>query len=127
MIDPSDLPAGSEADRLHGLLQRAQARDAYHRQMEQRRQSFLVDRTGWSRQQWIEDARALMNDPDGAITSLVNGHVMALLEEAQEFGEMKARLRSAWPGPEYGHEAWMLRDDERFVSGDERVTRLRET
>jgi hypothetical protein len=75
--------------------------EAMRRQAAQREKSLAVDRTGWTRQQWIDDARALMEDIDGASTSLVNGHVMALLEEAQELGEMKARLRAAWPGPEY--------------------------
>lgn len=41
--------------------------------------SHLIDRRGWTEQEWIEDAIKLMNHPDGAITSLVNGHVMALI------------------------------------------------
>lgn len=42
--------------------------------------SGYVNRTGWTQEQWIEDADRLMNEPFGAITSLVNGHVMALLD-----------------------------------------------
>lgn len=63
------------------LLRRAQMRDAIARQMEQSQRSKMVDRTGWTDEQWIDDARALMNHPDGAITSLVNGHVLAMLRE----------------------------------------------
>lgn len=55
--------------------------EAVRRQMAARHRSFGVDRTGWTRRQWIEDAEKLMNEVDGAITSLVNGHVMALLDE----------------------------------------------
>lgn len=91
-----------DADDHADLMHSAQMRDALQRQLEQRVESQHVDRTGWTRQQWIDDARALMNHPDGAITSLVNGHVMALLDEAQECGEWKAlgmARRRAWPGP----------------------------
>ena len=65
---------------------------AFIRQLEEYNKSVYIDRTGWTRQQWINDARELMNHPDGAITSLVNGHVMALLDEAQEVGELRAML-----------------------------------
>lgn len=58
--------------------------DARTRQFDAMRRSLAVDRRGWTRQQWIDDARALMDDPDGAVTSLVNGHVMAMLDEVDE-------------------------------------------
>lgn len=43
-----------------------------------------VDRRGWTRQQWIDDARRLFNDLDGSVVSLVNGHVSAMLAELDE-------------------------------------------
>ena len=42
-------------------------------------ESWRTDRTGWTDQQWIEDAQRLMDDTDGSVSSLVNGHVLALL------------------------------------------------
>lgn len=54
---------------------------AIRRQLDQRDLSMQVDRTGWTDQQWIDDARTLMNHPDGAITALKNGHVTAMLRE----------------------------------------------
>lgn len=54
---------------------------AFRRQMDQADLSGQVDRTGWTDQQWVDDARERMNHPDGAITSLKNGHVMAMLRE----------------------------------------------
>jgi len=41
--------------------------------------SWRTDRRGWTDAQWIQDAEALMNHPDGSVSSLVNGHVGALL------------------------------------------------
>lgn len=58
--------------------------DAIGRQRERYMASLMVDRRGWSDKQWIADARRLMNEPDGAITSLLNGHVMALLRAVEE-------------------------------------------
>lgn len=40
-----------------------------------------MDRHGWTRARWVEDAERLMDEVDGAVTSLVNGHIFALLEE----------------------------------------------
>ena len=42
-------------------------------------ESWRTDRTGWTDEQWIRDADALMGDLDGSVSSLVNGHVLALL------------------------------------------------
>jgi hypothetical protein len=53
--------------------------DAFRAQREHVDQSLAIDRTGWTRQQWIDDARCLMGDLDGSVSSLLNGHVMALL------------------------------------------------
>lgn len=41
--------------------------------------SSYIDRTGWTDEQWVADARTLMDDIDGSIMALVNGHVMAML------------------------------------------------
>lgn len=62
------------------INQGIQMAEAAQRQMERRRASYSIDRKGWTRQQWIEDADRLMNEVDGAITSLVNGHIMHLLD-----------------------------------------------
>jgi hypothetical protein len=42
-------------------------------------ESWRTDRTDWTDGQWIEDAERLMDDIDGSVSSLVNGHVIALL------------------------------------------------
>lgn len=55
---------------------------ALSRQMAERAASLAVDRRDWTHEQWVEDAERLMDAADGAVTSLVNGHVMALLTEA---------------------------------------------
>ena len=55
---------------------------ALSRQMAERAASLAVDRRDWTHEQWVEDAERLMDAVDGAVTSLVNGHVMALLTEA---------------------------------------------
>jgi len=55
--------------------------EAVMRQMDRRTESMRVDRRGWTPAQWVEDARRLMDEPDGAVTSLVNGHVTHLLGE----------------------------------------------
>ena len=62
--------------------------DAMRRQRDQARTSMKVDRTGWTDTQWVLDAQRLMSHPDGAVTSLSNGHVNAMLRvlTAQEEG-----------------------------------------
>jgi peptidoglycan hydrolase CwlO-like protein len=63
---------------------------AIRRQLDQRDESRQVDRTGWSRQQWLDDADERFNHIDGAITSLVNGHVVAMLAEIEDLrGEVE--------------------------------------
>jgi hypothetical protein len=42
-------------------------------------ESWRTDRKGWTDAQWIQDAEALMDDLDGSVSSLLNGHVLALL------------------------------------------------
>ena len=56
-----------------------QMAEAVRRQMHRSRESMKVDRRGWTDAQWVMDAQRLMDEPDGAITSLVNGHVDAML------------------------------------------------
>ena len=56
-----------------------QMAEAARRQMRRSRESMMVDRRGWTDAQWVMDAQYLMDEPDGAITSLVNGHVDAML------------------------------------------------
>ena len=58
--------------------------EAIARQRERYLASTRINRNGWTDDQWIEDADRLMNELDGAITSLVNGHVMALLRRVAE-------------------------------------------
>lgn len=58
-----------------------QMREAMMNMLEHRAAMTSVDRTGWTREQWVTDAQALMNDLHGSVQSLVNGHVLALIEE----------------------------------------------
>lgn len=76
------------ADRLEVAEVRDEAVEmtaAIKRQLDQREESIAVDRRGWTTDEWVKDARNLMNHPDGAITSLVNGHIVALLERIDQF------------------------------------------
>lgn len=57
-----------------------QMAEAVQRQMVAARRAAMIDRRDWTPEQWIEDADRLMNEIDGAVTSLVNGHVIHLLE-----------------------------------------------
>lgn len=76
--------------------------EAIRRQMDARARSMTVDRKDWTRQQWIDDADRLMNEADGAVTSLVNGHVMALLDEAAECAGLRSKLRTVDRCPDCG-------------------------
>jgi hypothetical protein len=57
----------------------------------------MKPRDGWTRQQWVADAQEIMNDIDGSATSLLNGHVMAMLEEIAYMARQRdnAVLRTA--------------------------------
>jgi hypothetical protein len=70
----------------------SEMRAAIGHQMQKRHESMLVDRRGWTRGQWIADARDLMDDIDGAVTSLVNGHILALLDEARDADALRAAV-----------------------------------
>ena len=48
--------------------------------------SMHADRTGWTREQWIDEARELMADPDAGVMCLVAGHAQAMLAELDERG-----------------------------------------
>jgi hypothetical protein len=77
---PVDQEMMEAAIRDRGVARESdQLAEVVKRQQDRMMASGRVDRAGWTDAQWIEDARRLMNEPDGAITSLVNGHVMALL------------------------------------------------
>lgn len=52
---------------------------AIRRQLQRAEASVVVDRRNWTARQYVDDARRLMNELDGAVTSLVNGHVTAML------------------------------------------------
>lgn len=93
-----------------------QMREAITRQLQQRTRSQHIDRTNWTRQQWIDDARALMEHIDGAITSLVNGHVMALLDEV-------ADLRKGTRRPQRTCRVCGCTDDNACTTDDSGVSR----
>ena len=54
------------------------------RQISHATASLTVDRRGWTRKQWVDDAKRLMGDIDGAVTVLVNGHIKAMLATIAE-------------------------------------------
>lgn len=54
---------------------------ARQRQQQRVTDSHRMDRRGWTRQQWINDARRLFHEQDGSVLSLLNGHVSAMLAE----------------------------------------------
>ena len=64
---------------IEGPEEDDQMADAMRRQREQARKSSRVDRKEWTDTQWVKDAHELMHDPDGAVTSLANGHIHAML------------------------------------------------
>lgn len=53
--------------------------------------SHAVDRSGWTRRQWVDDAKKLFNDADGSVADLVNGHIVALLAEMRALEEGRRR------------------------------------
>ena len=63
--------------------------EAVHRQFDHAAASHAMDRRGWTRQQWVDDARRQIGDLHGSVLDLLNGHVMALFEEIDD---LKARL-----------------------------------
>lgn len=57
--------------------------------------SRTVDRRGWSRAQWLADARNLMGALHGSVQSLMNGHVTAMLGRIGELEKQLTVLRAA--------------------------------
>ena len=43
--------------------------------------SHRLSRAGWTPEQWVADAERLLNDPDGSVLDLVNGHAIYMLAE----------------------------------------------
>ena len=64
---------------IEGPEESDQMADAMRRQRAQALKSSRVDRKGWTDTQWVKDAHDLMHEPDGEVTSLVNGHIEAML------------------------------------------------
>lgn len=56
-----------------------QMHEVLSRQRDRAIAARYIDRRGWTDEQWADDAARLMYEEYGAITSLVNGHVLALL------------------------------------------------
>lgn len=54
----------------------------FQRQVELRTQIITTCRTQWTCQEWIDDARQIMDAEGGASTLLLDGHVLALLAHA---------------------------------------------
>lgn len=75
-----------------------QMADALGRQADAAERASLTDRRGWTKAQWADDAEALMHEPDGAITSLVNGHAMGLIAERKRMVEVLTDI-AFWFGP----------------------------
>jgi uncharacterized protein (DUF433 family) len=48
-----------------------------------------VDRRGWTRQQWLDDARAIFNSVHGGAADLLNGHIVALFAELHDVTEQR--------------------------------------
>lgn len=82
---PDYVRCGNAHPRIADLWDDQMA-EAVQRQMQRAQASAFIDRRDWTDDQWIDDAERLMNEPDGAITSLVNGHVMALLRRVRPIG-----------------------------------------
>lgn len=59
------------------------------------RQSLDKDRSGWTPEQWIEDAKEHFNGPDGSIVGLVNGHISYLLRALEAAEERYRRAVAA--------------------------------
>jgi hypothetical protein len=74
--------------------------EAIQRMREHQRASLTTVRRGWTTRQWCEDADRLMNDLDGSITSLVNGHVSALLRERRALLAVAEAADRSIAGPE---------------------------
>jgi hypothetical protein len=54
---------------------------AVRRQFDHAAASHKIDRRGWTREQWVADARRLLEELDGSVLDLLNGHVAYMLNE----------------------------------------------
>ncbi|KRE79964.1 hypothetical protein [Arthrobacter sp. Soil763] len=43
-----------------------------------------IDRKGWTKKQWADDAERIMEHIDGSVTALVNGHALGLIARIRE-------------------------------------------
>ena len=68
--------------------------EALRRQAATAARAHRVDRRGWTDAQWADDAERLMGELDGAVTSLVNGHVLALTAERKRLVAEVESLRA---------------------------------
>lgn len=73
-----------DIDALMGQALRAQGHHV--------RESHAINRRGWTQDQWVEDAQRLMNDPDGSVLALLNGHATALIAAARERDQLRATV-----------------------------------
>lgn len=48
-------------------------------------------RKDWTREQWVAEAEEIMNDIDGSVLALLNGHILALFEE---LNDLRRRIES---------------------------------
>lgn len=55
-----------------------------------RRDILAKERSGWTRQEWVDDARAIMDDLHGSVACLLNGHVLALFSLASDVEDQVA-------------------------------------
>lgn len=60
-----------------------------------RAESMQVDRRGWTRAQWVADAKRLMNEPDGSVMSLMNGHAISFLVELERITAERDQAHAA--------------------------------
>jgi len=58
--------------------------DQITRRYQHRDKVLMMDRTDWTRADWVADAFEIMADEDGSAISMMNGHVKALLAEVED-------------------------------------------
>ena len=54
----------------------------------------LVDRKDWTREQWVAEAEEIMDDIDGSVMSLLNGHINALFEELHDLRNRNLSMKA---------------------------------
>lgn len=65
-----------------------------------------VNRRGWTDEQWIADARALMDHIDGSAACLLNGHIYALFRALDAATQARAQADPSWFETRYDDEHW---------------------